>query len=179
MWWDGGRFYWGSKEGREGIVVVFAWLSSQERHLKPYVQLYSSFGWRSLVCHIDFLTLFLPEKAASLADGVLRELLQELKISPSPIVFAAFSGGPKGCMYKVLQLIDQQCKGQLDLHDYQLVKESLCGQIYDSTPVDFTSDLGTRFVLHPSVLKRPHPPRVVSWMAKALATGLDTLHKQI
>ncbi|RRT71555.1 hypothetical protein B296_00034551, partial [Ensete ventricosum] len=73
------------------------------------------------------------------------------------------------------QLIDQQCKGQLDLHDYQLVKDSLCGQIYDSTPVDFTSDLGTRFVLHPSVLKRPHPPRVVSWMAKALATGLDTL----
>ncbi|RWV95023.1 hypothetical protein GW17_00042389 [Ensete ventricosum] len=126
MWWDWGRFYWGSKEGREGIVVVFAWLSSQERHLKPYVQLYSSFGWRSL--HLSSF-----------------------------------------------QLIDQQCKGQLDLHDYQLVKDSLCGQIYDSTPVDFTSDLGTRFVLHPSVLKRPHPPRVVSWMAKALATGLDTL----
>ncbi|RZS26514.1 hypothetical protein BHM03_00059875, partial [Ensete ventricosum] len=76
MWWEGGRFYWGSKEGREGIVVVFAWLSSQERHLKPYVQLYSTFGWRSLICHADFLTLFFPEKASSLADGVLKELLQ-------------------------------------------------------------------------------------------------------
>lgn len=59
--------------------------------------------------------------------------------------------------------------------DYWLVKDCLCGHIYDSSPVDFTSDLGTRFVLHPSVLKRPHPPRVVSWMAKALATGLDSL----
>ena len=59
--------------------------------------------------------------------------------------------------------------------EYQLVKDCLCGQIYDSSPVDFTSDLGTRFLLHPSVLKRPHPPRVVSWMAKALASGLDTL----
>ncbi|CAL9107456.1 uncharacterized protein LOC135634156 [Musa acuminata AAA Group] len=175
MWWEGGRFYWGSKEGREGIVVVFAWLSSQERHLKPYVQLYSTFGWRSLICHADFLTLFFPEKASSLADGVLKELLQELKIRPSPIVFAAFSGGPKGCMYKVLQLINGRCKGLLDLDEYQLVKDCLCGQIYDSSPVDFTSDLGTRFLLHPSVLKRPHPPRVVSWMAKALASGLDTL----
>ncbi|CAL9747897.1 unnamed protein product [Musa acuminata subsp. burmannicoides] len=175
MWWEGGRFYWGSKEGREGIVVVFAWLSSQERHLKPYVQLYSTFGWRSLICHADFLTLFFPEKASSLADGVLKELLQELKIRPSPIVFTAFSGGPKGCMYKVLQLINGRCKGLLDLDEYQLVKDCLCGQIYDSSPVDFTSDLGTRFLLHPSVLKRPHPPRVVSWMAKALASGLDTL----
>ncbi|WOL02788.1 hypothetical protein Cni_G11507 [Canna indica] len=175
MWWEGGRFYWGSKDGAVGIVVVFAWLSSEERHLKPYIRLYSSSGWRSLVCHADFLTLFFPEKAASLADGVLKELLQELKTRPSPVVFAAFSGGPKGCMYKVLQLIDKKCKGQLDQDEYQLVKDCLCGQIYDSAPVDFTSDLGTRFVLHPSVLKMRHPPRVVSWAAKAFSSGLDTL----
>ncbi|XP_042435574.1 uncharacterized protein LOC122021513 [Zingiber officinale] len=175
MWGQGGRFYWADKEGEVGIVVVFAWLSSEERHLKPYVRLYSSYGWRSLICHADFLTLFFPDKAASLADSLLNELLQELKSRPLPIVFSAFSGGPKGCMYKVLQLIDGQCKGQLVLDDYWLVKDCLCGHIYDSSPVDFTSDLGTRFVLHPSVLKRPHPPRVVSWMAKALATGLDSL----
>lgn len=59
--------------------------------------------------------------------------------------------------------------------EYQLVRDCVCGQIYDSSPVDFTSDLGTRFVLHPSILKMSHPPRVVSWMAKALASGLDTL----
>lgn len=58
--------------------------------------------------------------------------------------------------------------------NYQLVKDCLCGQIYDSSPVDFTGDLGTRFILHPTVLKRSHPPRVVSWMAKALASGLST-----
>ncbi|XP_008805256.1 uncharacterized protein LOC103718291 [Phoenix dactylifera] len=175
MWGEGGRFYWGRKDGREGIVVVFAWLSSQERHLKPFVELYSSLGWSSLICHADFLTLFFPEKASLLADGVLKELVKEVKIRPLPITFAAFSGGPKGCMYKVLQLIDGKSEGQLSLDEYQLVRDCVCGQIYDSSPVDFTSDLGTRFVLHPSVLKRSHPPRVVSWMAKALASGLDTL----
>lgn len=30
--------------------------------------------------------------------------MQELKIRPCPIVFASFSGGPKACMYKVLQV---------------------------------------------------------------------------
>ncbi|CAL9123089.1 unnamed protein product [Musa acuminata var. zebrina] len=174
MWWEGGRFSWGAKEGRAGIVVVFVWPSSLERQLEPYIQLYSSFGWRSLICHADFLTLYFPEKATSLADGVLKELVQELNVSPLPIVFSAFSGAPRGCMYKVLQLIDGKCEGRLSVDNYQLVKDCLCGQIYDSSPVDFTGDLGTRFILHPTVLKRSHPPRVVSWMAKALASGLST-----
>ncbi|XP_010916639.1 uncharacterized protein [Elaeis guineensis] len=116
MWGEGGRFYWGRKDGREGIVVVFAWLSSQERHLKPFIELYSSFGWSSLICHADFLTLFFPEKATLLADGVLKELVKEVKIRPLPITLVAFSGGAKGCMYKVLQLIDGKCEGQLSLN---------------------------------------------------------------
>ena len=41
----GDRYYWGRSEmgGKiEGIVVLFTWMLSQERHLKSYVQLYSS-----------------------------------------------------------------------------------------------------------------------------------------
>lgn len=30
--------------------------------------------------------------------------MQELKIRPCPLVFVAFSGGPKACMYKVFQV---------------------------------------------------------------------------
>lgn len=58
MWGFGGKYYWGRRErgGKiEGIVVVFGWLSSQERHLKNYVQLYSCLGWNSLICHPEFL----------------------------------------------------------------------------------------------------------------------------
>ncbi|TKW01789.1 hypothetical protein SEVIR_8G201700v4 [Setaria viridis] len=47
--------------------------------------------------------------------------------------------------------------------------------MYDSSPVDFVSDLGTRFLLDPSVLKMSEPPRVLSWMAKGVASGLDAL----
>ncbi|KAK1314512.1 hypothetical protein QJS10_CPA06g02366 [Acorus calamus] len=56
------RVYWGWKEGgeegkaaAEGIVVVFAWMSSQDKNVRPYVKLYASLGWSSLVCHSEFL----------------------------------------------------------------------------------------------------------------------------
>lgn len=177
MWGNGGRFYWRRNErgGAKGIVVLFAWLSSEEKNLKPYVDLYGSLGWNSLVCHVDFLTLFFPEKATSLASRVLTELIMEVKIRPLPIVLTSFSGGSKGCLYKVLQLIEGKSEGQLSKNEYQEVRDCICGQVYDSTPADFTSDLGTRFVLHPSVLKMSRPPRVLSWMARGFAYGLDTL----
>eukprot|EP00257_Ricinus_communis_P025748 XP_025013162.1 uncharacterized protein LOC8278897 [Ricinus communis] len=105
MWGFGGRCYWGRKERkREGIVVVFAWMSSQERHVKPYVELYSSLGWNSLVCHSQFLNMFFSEKAETLALDILNEIIEELKMRPCPLVFASFSGGPKACMYKVIQV---------------------------------------------------------------------------
>ncbi|XP_057531932.1 uncharacterized protein LOC130810031 [Amaranthus tricolor] len=178
MWGFGGRFYWGRREigrrRRDGIVVLFAWMSSEERHLKHYIDLYASLGWNSLVCHAQFLNSFFPEKATLLALDILDELIKELKISPCPIVFASFSGGPKACMYKVLQIIEGKCETHKNLN-YQVVRDCVAGHIYDSSPVDFTSDLGARFVLHPSVLKVSNPPRFVSWIANSIASGLDGL----
>ncbi|XP_073011015.1 uncharacterized protein [Typha latifolia] len=179
MWGNGGRFYWGRTEGlgrREvkGIIVVFAWLWSEERHMRPYIDLYWSLGWRCLICHADFLNLFFPEKAASLACGVLSELVKELKIRPLPVVLATFSGGSKGCLYKVIQLLDGKF-GEVGQYEHQLVRDCICAQIYDSGPVDFTSDVGTQFLFHPAVPKTSQPPKVLSWTAKALASGLDTL----
>ncbi|KAI3460244.1 hypothetical protein Pfo_016907 [Paulownia fortunei] len=177
MWGFGGRHYWGRKErGKvEGIVVVFAWMSSQEKHLKNYVDLYSSLGWNSLVCHSQFLNLFFPDKAALLALEIVNELVQELKLKPCPVVFASFSGGPKACMYKVFQIIEGKCEEQINLDDYRLVRDCVSGHIFDSTPVDFVSDLGTRFVLHPTVLKMSHPPPLASWIAKGISSSLDAL----
>ncbi|KAK8969015.1 hypothetical protein KSP40_PGU004791 [Platanthera guangdongensis] len=100
---------------------------------------------------------------------------QEVKNRPLPIVLAAFSGGSKGCLYKLLQLVDGKCEGQILQDGYGLVKLCLSGQMYDSSPVDFTSDLGTRFVLQPSVLGLSRPPRLVAWMAKAFSSTLDAL----
>ncbi|KAJ8625133.1 hypothetical protein MRB53_033663 [Persea americana] len=177
--WGGVYFIFDGKKEEErkveGIVVVFAWLSSQEKNLKPYVQLYASLGWNSIICHSDFLHLFFPEKATSLAVDVLDELVKEVEIRPLPIVFAAFSGGPKGCMYKVLQIIEGNCEAQIDLEKYKLIRDCVSGHIYDSSPVDFTSDLGTKFILHPTVLKMSEPPRLLSWLARGFASGLDAL----
>lgn len=174
---DGGSLYWVRNETRkvEGVVVAFAWVSIQEKHLKNYVDIYNSLGWSSLVCYADFLNPFYPEKATSLAYVVLNELVEELRIRPCPIVFAAFSGGSKACMYKVFQIIEGTCGGELNPDDYRLVKICLSGHIYDSCPLDFATDLGARFALHPTILKMSGPSKLVSWVAKGVVSGLDAL----
>ncbi|XP_059633610.1 uncharacterized protein LOC132276273 isoform X2 [Cornus florida] len=123
------------------------------------------------ICDIRFF----PDQATSLAFEILNELVEELKIRPCPVVFASFSGGPKACMYKVLQIIDGKCEAQVNLDEYRLVRDCVSGHIYDSSPVDFTSDLGTRFILHPTVLNMSRPPRIASWIANGIASSLDAL----
>ncbi|KAK4744801.1 hypothetical protein SAY87_011113 [Trapa incisa] len=171
MWGFGGRYYWGlgggggDREKAGGVVVVFVWMSSQERHLKSYVQLYGSLGWNSLVCHLQFLNMFFSDKAEPLALEVLGALIKEVKIQPCPVVFASFSEGPKACMYKLIQIN----------HSNLLVCPAYCGYIFNSCPVDFTSDLGSRFALHPSVMNISKPPRLASWIVNGIASGLDAL----
>ncbi|KAJ8438988.1 hypothetical protein Cgig2_012984 [Carnegiea gigantea] len=221
MWGFGGKYYWGRREkGRksQGVVVIFAWMSSEQRHLKHYIDLYASSGWNSFVCHSQFLNSFFPEKAELLALEILDELVEELRINPVPVIFASFSGGPKACMYKLLQVhiscwfsLELRCesdskilndevhmlvmvlervpvinvgvliiqgmyeKQRENMDNYRIVRDCVSGHIYDSSPVDFTSDLGTRFVLHPSVLGISNPPRFAQWIAKGIASSLDGL----
>ncbi|XP_059647772.1 uncharacterized protein LOC132294067 [Cornus florida] len=174
----GGRFYWVRNETAEkveGIVVIFAWVSINERELKDYVNLYSSLGWNSLVCLADFLNPFFPERAMSLAFVVLTELVEELRIRPCPLVLAAFSGGSNACMFKFFQIIEGTCEAQLNLDDSRLVKNCISAHIYDSGPVNFTGDFGARFALHPTVFRMPGSAKLVSLVAKGVASGLDAL----
>jgi len=60
--------------------------------------------------------------------------------------------------------------------NYQLLRKCLSGQIYDSGPIDVTSDFGFRFALHPSIAKVPGPSKLVSWVAKSVTSGLDALY---
>ncbi|KAK8647996.1 hypothetical protein V6N13_128760 [Hibiscus sabdariffa] len=177
---SGGTVYWGRKEAAEskgvkGIVVVFAWVSMPDKHLKNYLDFYSSLGWNSLVARADFLNIYYPERAMSLAFILLNELLEVLKIRTCPVVFVAFSGSPKACMYKVFQIIQETSEGRIN-PERQLIRNCVCGQIYDSGPVDFANDLNAQFALHPSIRKIPGPSKLVSWIAKGVAASLDGLY---
>lgn len=55
------------------------------------------------------------------------------------------------------------------------MRNCICGQIYDSSPVDFTSDVGTQFLQKSAVGISAQSSVLHSWMAKALASGMDTL----
>lgn len=59
--------------------------------------------------------------------------------------------------------------------DLRFVRDCVSGHIYDSTPVDFVSDLGTRFVLHPTILKVSRPPIIATWIANGVSSSLDAL----
>uniref|UniRef100_A0A7N0TEJ1 Uncharacterized protein n=1 Tax=Kalanchoe fedtschenkoi TaxID=63787 RepID=A0A7N0TEJ1_KALFE len=175
---DGGKLYWVWNRARkkaDGIAVLFAWVSVHGQHLKSYVDLYGELGWDSLVCSADFFNAFDPEKAASLAFCVLLELVQELRRKAHPVVFVAFSGGSKACLYKVFQIVQGVCDVQLNQEDNQLLRSCLSGIVFDSSPLDFTSDFAARFVMHPSILKLPGASKLVSWVAKGVSSGLDAL----
>ncbi|KAL0351984.1 UNVERIFIED_CONTAM: hypothetical protein Scaly_1587100 [Sesamum calycinum] len=133
------------------------------------------YGFKVLIEQFLKFDGFFPDKAASLAREIVNELIKELKVRPCPVVFASFSGGPKACMYKVLQIIEGKCEEQISLDDDRLVRDCVAGHIFDSTPVDFVSDLGTRFVLHPTVLKMSRPPPLASWIASGISSTLDAL----
>ena len=57
-----------------------------------------------------------------------------------------------------------------------MVRNCVSGQIYDSSPVDFASDLNAQFALHASIRKMPGPSKLFSWIAKGVASGLDSLY---
>lgn len=59
--------------------------------------------------------------------------------------------------------------------DTRLIRNCISGHIYDSSPVDFTSDIGARFSLHPTILKMPGAAKIISSIAKGVASGLDAL----
>ncbi|KAI4321524.1 hypothetical protein MLD38_034893 [Melastoma candidum] len=120
--------------------------------------------------------LFFPRKALLLAVDVVKELADEVRIRPCPIVLASISRGQKACMAEVLEVLEGKGEAQLNREDdIRLVRDCIAGFIFDSCPVDFTSNLAARFVTHPTVLKMLHPLRFASWVANGIASGLDAL----
>ncbi|XLS74683.1 hypothetical protein HN51_031548 [Arachis hypogaea] len=112
----GGNIYWGRKGGTDfrGIVVIFAWVSIPHNLLRKFVD--SSLGWNSLVCYAHYLSAFHDENVMSLAFSVLKELIEELRIRPCPVVFATFSAGSKACLNKVFQLIEGGCEVRIHMN---------------------------------------------------------------
>ncbi|XP_051136165.1 uncharacterized protein LOC127254876 [Andrographis paniculata] len=176
---SGGRVYWVRSHAEEfkvkGIVVVFAWISITDAQLKDFARLYTSLGWKPLVCRSGYLNPFIPDRATSLAFSVLEELVKELRCGLCPVVLASFCGGSKACMYKFLQIIKECSQLEPSLEDSGLVASCISGQIYDSDPVDFTNDLGARLALHSSILKMPGSSKLVSLFGKWVTSSLDAL----
>lgn len=57
-----------------------------------------------------------------------------------------------------------------------MVMRSLSGLIFDSSPVDFVSHLGAKFVSHQVLTLQPgRPIGIVAWVAYAVGRGVDII----
>ncbi|EOA13788.1 hypothetical protein CARUB_v10026883mg [Capsella rubella] len=70
-------------------------------------------------------------------------------------------------------ILEGTCETRLNQDDCRLVRNCISGFIYDSCPVDFTSDLGARLAVHPTTLKMSNPPKPFVWAANGIASSLD------
>ncbi|PHT28103.1 Vacuolar protein sorting-associated protein 22 -like protein 1 [Capsicum baccatum] len=59
--------------------------------------------------------------------------------------------------------------------EFRLIRDCLSSYIFYFSPVDFTCDLVTRFIIHPIVPGMSHPPPLASWIANGIASSLDAL----
>ncbi|CAI6005006.1 unnamed protein product [Closterium sp. NIES-64] len=73
---------------------------------------------------------------------------------PRPVVFMSFSGGYKACQWKIMEVFDSS---PVDFTS-DLGVSTPAGQVFDSSPVDFTSDLGVRFLSRPPPVTAQPPP---------------------
>lgn len=72
-----------------------------------------------------------------------------------------------------MQILERICDTGLNQDDCRLVRNCISGFIYDSSPVDFTSDLGARLAVHPTTLRMSKPPKPFVWAANGIASSLD------
>eukprot|EP00249_Psilotum_nudum_P021403 c28096_g1_i2 orf=890-1606(-) len=162
---------------RVGTVVVIGWLMSKRRHINPYIRFYQSCGWDCLVCHAHVLNVFFPTRAAALGMNLLNELEKDLHERVRPIVFAVFSGGHKSSFYKIIQILQGKCaEMQFDPGSLDSVRKCSVGVIFDSSPMDFVSVMGIKFVIQQWVAPTSGRSKaVLIWGAHAFGRSLDLL----
>ncbi|GMH37759.1 hypothetical protein BSKO_05632 [Bryopsis sp. KO-2023] len=159
-------------EGRP-IVVIFGWFASRKDLLKRYVDLFDSLGCDVFAFSPHSLSLWFPRMALRNALKVLEELSREINSGGHrrPILFANFSGSPKTVYYKLIQILSCQRSLRDFGEKYHVLRGCLCGEIYDSSPTDFTSEQGVRALAVASRGKLYHP--VVEGILNVSACSLD------
>lgn len=84
-----------------------------------------------------------PAKAKQFSTTLLQTI--QAQYGQHQLLFELFSGATKNCFYQLLQL--------LATPEYSNVKQRVRGVLYDSSPVDFVSDLGYHAIVNATGLK--------------------------
>eukprot|EP00798_Chlamydomonas_sp_ICE-L_P003858 gene3858-13921_t len=156
------------------VVVLLTWMWAKPGPVLKFVNLYREMGFDVAVYRTPALSVWSPPMALSNARQILSEVQMELEAhGPRPLVFAAFSGASKASpmsavYYKILPLLNASCPQSsapgsaaegvasstlrtptIASLQFPLVSKCFAGQIFDSGPVDFTSEAGVRLISPP------------------------------
>ena len=87
------------------LVVLVAWMHAQPRHVAAYAALYRRLGAEVAAVLPPVLHMWLEGRSLALATRLADELQDELQARGArPVLLASFSGGPKACTSRLLQV---------------------------------------------------------------------------
>ena len=102
LWW---RADGGGSSSPPPLVALVAWMHAQPRHVAAYASLYRRLGAEVCAVLPPVLHMWLEGRALALATVLADALSAELSANGArPVLLASFSGGPKACTSKLLQV---------------------------------------------------------------------------
>jgi pimeloyl-ACP methyl ester carboxylesterase len=124
-------------------VVLLGWLGCKERHLSHYTSLFTSSKLSprcdvlELATGVPLLSIWIPRLSSALGRRLCELLVTELSSVSRPLLLVCFSGSSKGVWAPALRLMQTEPR-------FSLLSACLCGEAYDSSPIDFKSSQGVR-----------------------------------
>jgi hypothetical protein len=103
LWWRAPAG--GAQAAPPPLVVLVAWMHAQPRHVAAYAALYRRLGAEVCAVLPPALHMWLEGRSLVLATRLADELTAELRARGArPVLLASFSGGPKACTSRLLQV---------------------------------------------------------------------------
>ena len=159
--------YHEAQRGARVKVVLLSWMGATQRTVAKFSDAWRAVGAAPrLAVFPAMAAMWFEDMASALARQVLRLLLDDLRRGNDalPVVLACYSGSAKACLSEMALLLQRD-------PEFASLRSRVAGVCYDSSPVDYTSRHGVRFITEQGTASGI--PEVVRWAALGATPALD------
>lgn len=128
-------------------AVLLGWFASQPKHVYKYAALYEQMGYHVVYTTAPASVVFpvSPRVTIQYVLSILRIIAKDRRLTNGGILFHMFSNGGAICAPYLSQILTASAPDVVRPDDQAVVKivrESMCGVVFDSAPVKLASTLG-------------------------------------